>query len=232
MTKNMKKDFIIAAAIVLILIIGSVSAYFTSSDKASNIWTVGEIDIDLQEPGWDEDNPPEKVKPNQVFKKDPQIKNIGENEAYVFLKVRVPMANVATANVTTGERLGSANQELFTYSVNPGWVQVGSSAVENIGGTDYMTYVYAYGLAQECVALAPGSTTAPSLFSQVKLINVIEGQGMENATLEMPIEAYGIQTTDLTDNDVKSPEAVWQILNNQTVSNGGAVSPYDDGIAN
>lgn len=34
MTKNMKKNFIIAAAIVLILIIGSVSAYFTSSDKA------------------------------------------------------------------------------------------------------------------------------------------------------------------------------------------------------
>lgn len=231
MLKNRNKNLVIIAAMVIILVVGAISAYFTSSDKAANIWTVGEIDIDLQEPGWDSDNPPTKIKPNQVFAKDPQIKNIGENDAYVFLKVRVPMANVATADILTGERVPAVNQELFTFTINQGWTQVGNSTVENINGTDYMTYVYAYGILQECTVLSAGSSTVPPLFNEVKFINAIEGQGLENAVVTMPIEAYGIQTTDITDNDVKTPVSVWNILNSQTVENGGAVAPYNDGTA-
>lgn len=231
MLKNRNKNLIIIAAMIVILVVGGVSAYFTSSDKATNVWTVGEIDIDLQEPSWDTDNPPTKIRPNQVFLKDPQVRNIGENDAYVFLRVKVPMANVATANTSTGERITAVNQELFSFSTNPGWIQVGNSTVENIDGTDYMVYIYAYGNQQTCTALIAGSKTVPPLFNEVKFINAIEGQGLERAVITMPIEAYGIQTTDLTDNDLKTPVAVWNILNNQTVENGGAVAPYNDGIA-
>lgn len=231
MLKKSNKNLVIIVAMIIILVVGAISAYFTSSDKATNIWTVGEVEIDLQEPSWDPDNPPTKVKPNQVFAKDPQVKNIGENDAYVFLKVKVPMANVATADPSTGERIPAANQELFTFSVNQGWTQVGSSSVESIDGTDYMTYVYAYGMMQECTALTVGSNSTSPLFNEVRFINAIEGQGLENAVVTMPVEAYGIQTTDITENDLTTPAAVWNILSSQTVENGGAVAPYNDGIA-
>lgn len=232
MMKKRNKNLVILAAVLLVFVIGTVSAYFTSSDKAVNVWTVGEVEIDLQEPSWDPDNPPEKIRPNQVFAKDPQIKNTGENEAFVFLKVRVPMADIASADVETGERVASVNKELFSYEVNQGWAQIGNSSIENIDGVDYTTYIYAYGSEQACTKLNAGNTTSPALFNEVKFVNAIEGQGLESVVIEMPIEAYGIQTTDITDRDVTSPEEVWNVLNNQTVKNGGAVAPYNGSTEN
>lgn len=231
MLKNKKKNIAIVAAMAMVLVVGAISAYFTSSDDATNVWTVGEVKIDLTEPEWDEENPPKDITPNEEFKKDPQITNIGVNDAYVFLKVRVPMANVATSDVATGARIEAANQELFKYTINSDeWVEVGTPYLETFEGVQYTTHIYAYAKNGECTPLAVDVTTAKALFDKVTFINAIEGQGLENTTIKMPIEAYGIQTTDLTASDVKDPASVWSILNVQTVGEGGAVAPYNDGV--
>ena len=88
-----KKNGIIAAALVMMLAIGTAIAYFTDMGSVTNSFTVGNVDIELEEPSWD----PEAAKnitPMMEIAKDPQIENIGANPAYVFAVVTVPRANV------------------------------------------------------------------------------------------------------------------------------------------
>ena len=80
----------------------------------------------------------------------------------------------------------------------------------------YKRQVYSYGTEAACKALAAEAST-PSLFkdNQITFINVLEGQGLEGTTLEIPVESFGIQTTDLGESDATSPSAVWDILIHQ-----------------
>ena len=70
------------------------------------------------------------------------------------------------------------------------------------------------------VALAKNASTS-ALFDKITFLNVIEGQqfadgtGLEESETEINVQAYAIQTTDLTSNDVTTPSAVWQVLANQ-----------------
>jgi len=229
MKKTNRKRIMILAAVVLLLLIGSVSAYFTSTDEAKNTWTVGKVEIDLQEPLYDENNPEESqnMAPNKVVHKDPKVENTGENDAFVFLKVSIPKANVAVAS-QDGSKQDSVLQELFDYGISSDWVKV----EEDTSAVDKNTYVYAYGNADECTALTKGGVTSvlfknteaadaaePGAVGKISFKNVIEGQGLEAVTLEIPVEAYAIQTTDLTSDNVKSPSEVWNILSKQSVEN-------------
>ena len=226
MIRKNRKTLVIAAALAAVMLIGGVSAYFTSTDTAENTWTVGNIKIDLQEPGYDEFNEAEaeNMTPNKVIHKDPQVKNTGDNDAYVFIKVSIPKANVATA-AQDGAKEEAALQELFDYGINSGWVKV----AEDTSAADKNTYVFAYGTETECTALAKNEVTSV-LFKNadkeglaeagavgfITFKNVIEGQGLENITLNIPVEAFGIQTTDLTAADASSPAEVWAVINNQS----------------
>lgn len=229
MKKTNKKRIMILIAVALLLLIGSVSAYFTSTDTAKNTWTVGEVEIDLQEPLYDEKNPEESqnMTPNKVVHKDPKVENTGENDAFVFLKVSVPKANIAVAS-QDGSKQDSVIQELFDYGISSEWVKV----EEDTSAADKNTYVFAYGNADECTALAKGDVTSvlfrnteatdasePGAIGKISFKNVIEGQGLEAVTLEIPVEAYAIQTTDLTADNVKSPSEVWSILSRQSGDN-------------
>lgn len=225
MIRKNRKTLVIVCALAVVMLIGGISAYFTSTDSAENTWTVGNVEIDLQEPDYDQFNEEEtnEMTPNKVIHKDPQICNTGANDAYVFMKVSVPKANVATAD-QNGEKQEASLQELFDYTINSGWVKV----AEDTSATDSNTYVFAYGSETACTALAKDQTT-PVLFRNAEIAgkensgkvgmitfkNVIEGQGLENITLKLPVQAYGIQTTDLTAMDVTAPAEVWEVLNNQ-----------------
>ena len=110
MKKRNLKMTALALALVGTLSVGGIMAYFTDGDTATNTFTVGKVSIDLQEPGW---VPPTGITPEQEFKKDPQIKNDGINDVYVFMKVIVPYANVVTAN-HDGSKNAATDTELFS----------------------------------------------------------------------------------------------------------------------
>ena len=95
--KKQTKTIAVAAALAAVLTIGGVSAYFTDADTATNTFTIGKISLDLQEPNWDPDHAT-NLTPNQIIKKDPQIRNDGINDEFVFLEVTVPYKNVITVN--------------------------------------------------------------------------------------------------------------------------------------
>ena len=48
-----KKLLIMGGALACLAGVGGIMAYFTDNDVAENKFTVGEIEIDLQEPTWD-----------------------------------------------------------------------------------------------------------------------------------------------------------------------------------
>lgn len=205
--KKRIKTMLVCTALAGTLAIGGVMAYFTDGDTTTNTFTVGKISLDLEEPNWE---PPENITPNQEIKKDPQITNTGNNSEFVFVEVIVPYKNVVTAN-EDGTKNNAAERELFTYTVNQGWTEMGTGTKDTRNGT--VLHRYVYGTSTACTPLAKDQTT-PTLFDSVKFINVIEGQGLEESTQHIVVNAYGIQTTDIN-GGVTSPTEVWEVLSNQ-----------------
>ena len=74
--KNKKRMMVAAAVLVLLLATGGISAYFTSTDNATNSWTVGDVTIDLLEAEYDKvpETERQNITPNKVFTKDPVVK--------------------------------------------------------------------------------------------------------------------------------------------------------------
>lgn len=79
------------AALVLVIalaataVIGGTLAYFTDTDEAENVFTVGNVDIALTETEWVE--PTDPVYPGQTLPKNPTVVNNGSNPCYVRIKV-------------------------------------------------------------------------------------------------------------------------------------------------
>ncbi len=169
--KKIKKLLILLLVTITIVGVGSLLAFLTDTDTETNVFTVGKVDIELLEPNWNELNG-EDILPGQPISKDPKIKNIGNNPAYVYMKVVNPIVNL-----TNGEG------PLFSYTVNNGWTQL--SEVEQCG---YKAITYYYN-----TSINPNASTT-TLFDSVT-INDFSGEIGEEQLLD--IYAYGIQSTYL-----------------------------------
>lgn len=221
MKKKTLKTAVACASLAGLLAIGGISAYFTDGDTATNTFTVGKVQIDLQEPHWDPDLAKD-ITPLQELKKDPQIKNDGINDAYVFLQVVVPYANVTVAQQDGTKAPAKADTELFSYDVKDGWVEIGDGQKDPEAKT--VTHLYAYGTNTEMTALAKDAVTG-SLFDWVRFANVVEDEGLEATTQNIKVNAYAIQTDNINDgkddldgvnNDGKvAPADVWAVLSTQ-----------------
>lgn len=192
---------------------GGVSAYLTDHEEAVNSFTVGKVDIKLEEPNWKPEEHKD-IEPGKNIEKDPQIKNTGVNHAFVYLEVGIPMADV-TAVSEDGKRLEKKLQELFDFTARKSWSLLESKKKDNT-----MIYVYAYNKI-----LKPSETTE-ALFDTVKFLNVVEGQ-LDTKTLQLPVRAYAIQTS-YTGGDKGTvsdqAKAAYQKYVNQNLGQGGAAS--------
>lgn len=182
---EIKKRFVKTAAIccaVSALAAGGTMAYLTDYDKTVNEFTVGKVDIELQEPNWKpEENT--KVEPSQQIRKDPQIKNIGVNDAFVYLEVSIPTEDVITADAA-GNRIDKKNTELFTFTKKADWTQIEAKT----SGKNRV-YTFAYNKV-----LKSGQTSS-TLFDTVTFANIIEGQ-LDTQQFTIPVRAYAIQTVN------------------------------------
>ena len=102
--------FSICIAMLAIALIGGTMAYFTDTDQAENVFTVGNIDIDLRE--WEKyvgDNSIENVKfsnidgimPGMTYDKIVNVKNKGKNDAYVQVTIDIPKDMTPVWNTET-----------------------------------------------------------------------------------------------------------------------------------
>lgn len=206
-----KKLILTAVILTLILIIGGILAYFTDVDTKVNKFTMGNVSISVDEPNWPGtvDTPVENIVPNDVIPKDPQITNTGSIDIYAFVKVVVPYENVVVGDAA------AADTELFTYELNDGWVEVGTSTEDAQAKT--VTHVYAYVDSTNTSVLKAlkATETTPAVFDAVKLVDIKEtGDGnstIQGADLEVTVSGYGIQTTDLG-TDSKAPADIWPLV--------------------
>ena len=204
-----KKVLIITVALALCISIAGAFAFLTAkTEKQSNQFTVGNIEIELTEPKWSElpdtnrngiPDEAECISPLQVIPKDPMITNIGTNPAYVYLKISVPKKNVLHAN-EAGQIVDKSDipTELFSYTANQGWTQFACDA----SGESQNDYYYYYNNI-----LNPGESTNP-LFDSIRYADVIEGQ-LEDEKCMVDVMAFGVQTEGSGITDVSS---AWNIL--------------------
>ena len=212
MKKNTVKIMALAG-ILCLASVGGVSAYLTDYEKVSNEFTVGKVDIELKEPEWKpEEN--KKIEPSKVIHKDPQITNTGTNDAFVYMEVSIPMANVEAA-AENGERLGKKVQELFYFEAKDSWTQLSVQNAES-----RRTYTYAY------KKILKPQETSEALFDTVKFLNLIEGQ-LDGQTFEIPVRAYAIQTSytgGSSDNLSEQIKAAYEKYVNQNKNQDGKVT--------
>lgn len=155
--------------------------------RADNVITPGNIKIQLKEPGWD----PEKAKkiiPLEMVDKDPLVINTGENDAWIFLRVDVPVRIVSVVDQRTKLKQEAAATELFSWVTEEDWDLIDRSE-------DDANAHYVFGYKK---ILSAGEQTNP-LFRQVSLVNVLEGELDANESFELSIEAAAIQTNTALD---------------------------------
>ena len=89
---NLKKKLTAAALVVAFgatAVTGATLAYFTDTDQKGNVFTVGNVDIQLVEQEWENHGKADAatVYPGEPLAKDPVVKNNGANPCFVRVKV-------------------------------------------------------------------------------------------------------------------------------------------------
>ena len=89
--KNKKlKTLVGSLVLVSAIAVGATLAYFTDNDAATNVITMGHVDVDLDEPNYDpgDDEIFDDVTPGQTIRKDPTITlSQGSESAWVRAKI-------------------------------------------------------------------------------------------------------------------------------------------------
>lgn len=177
-----------ALSLAAVLSIGGTVAYLTDKEAVTNIFTIGNVDIDLTEEHWVEEEH-QDLQADETVNKDPKITNQGVNDAYVYLEVIVPTGDIITA-AEDGTRLNNGNpvnQPFFTFTANENWTLMKKSE-----HSYNVSYLYSYDKV-----LASGESTN-TLFDTMDFANIIEGQ-IDNVDCYVEVNAFAIQTANTGD---------------------------------
>lgn len=197
---NKKKTIVVAIVLLLVLLIGGMLAYFTDDDAKTNTFTLGNVNIQLNETGWEldgtkykrTDEANENIVPGVAIAKAPTVENIGNgtngNDAYVFVKVEVPQASISVGGAT------ASVQDIYTINnVNSAWTEL---TTLNSNGTH--VYVYGTGTTKAAMSTLEFGDETPAVFESVTLKNVADPTSLP-ANLDIVVTAYGIQADGVTE---------------------------------
>ena len=170
----LSRKWLLVTALVLSMAtaISGTLAYLTSTETATNTFTVGNVNIDLTEPSWNPDEMPTLL-PGVEIPKDPQITNEGNTDAWVWMEIAVPTDLMSYIDWDTTE---------WTM-VNPATVSGNNTIVTMKRGDK----------------LEPGDTTVP-VFTQILLDSAIKQMpaSLGNGTVDIVVSAYAIQDAPFT----------------------------------
>lgn len=161
---------------------GLTNAYLTAHpEPLGNLITPGSVDVDLTEPAWQPDKAAGLI-PSCTVPKNPTVENTGKSDAWIFLRVTVPVKHICVVSPLKHRKEPAADTELFSYRVSESWEKTGCERTK-----DAVHYVYGY---KEIVK--PGEKTQP-LFESVTLVNYLEGELTASEALQIPIQAVAVQ---------------------------------------
>ncbi len=148
---------LLVAVMCFSLGIGGTVAYLTDRETETNVFTVGDVDIELN----DEFKQGSKLLPGVVLDKNVSIKNVGTNDAWVFYTYAIPAAidveGVVAVTLDNGGDNAWADKSL-----------VGTVKIPETDGIDYNVYVVAYN-----PVLKPNTET-PVSFTSIALSSAID----------------------------------------------------------
>ena len=204
----------LVVALTATLAISGTLAYLTDRDSEANVFTVGDVNIDLNE----DFNQGSALIPGVIVEKKPTVTNLGPNEAYVWTTVAVP---AELASVIEFDGMG-AGWEAWTKAPN----------TTKIDGMDYALYTILH-----TDALGVGAET-DVLFSKVALnqnvdidpngnwFTVTDGTAIDlgwnnsDGSPVIYVSAYAIQTEGFAD-----VNAAYTAYNTQWGDKGTAYAP-------
>lgn len=209
--KYLRYFLIFTAAVVSVALVYTSIAYMIKQTELTNRFTKRDFDIDLLEPQYDllPEESRNNLVPNDTVAKDPKVKNTKDTDAFVFLKVTVPVAEITEYNPynindhptkhddevfylkTTGTSLYVMNNVFNDTAAdandNGYWVRL----QEREEGTDFSgetrTYVFGYS-----VYLTP-EEESETLFDFVQLKNILQYELDPDDDIHIQVDAYGIQ---------------------------------------
>ncbi len=184
----MKLRKILLPLSVLLLLAVTVSAsfaYFTARSSVKNVFTVGSVDIKLEEPDWNPDDPHEAI-PGAEFAKNPTVKNTGRTGAYVRVHVEISDYTAFVTGLPSGYDLSS----MFSGGDSSKWTLAGEPVVNGVDDT--ITYTYYYK-----TVLAAGEETGP-LFEKVTIPTLLTESAMTamDGEFSVTVIADAIQELD------------------------------------
>ena len=216
-----KKLLAIAAVVVAALVATGVGAWLSDNDTATDEMTTGKVNIKLLQTAWDE-TAAQNVKPNGVLPKNPQIRNVGVNPAYVFLTVEMAALPDGT-RLHDGINMSPAGLDtpMFATETASGaaydsanWILIGRSS-----SAGRIRQIYAWAKDSAMTPLERGEQTS-CVFDRIRLANVTDTAALQSLDTRIVVTAYGIQTTELGE-DTVSPMAVWDIVSRYHASKAG-----------
>jgi len=262
-TKRNKRAAIVGLAALGVLgVAGAGSlAYLTDSEQADNVFTAGEVKLDLEEPNYPgNDSPAVKDQtPNRETAKDPQVENTGVNDMVAFMQVSIPTKAFTEVHadengvVTKDEKavkplfyLKDGNAQKYDYAdsmhvgANDHWTVLADYYVDKDGNT--VTAPVEDGARIVRVGykdvLSKSEKTQP-LFDKVQMKNFVEDEIAKGELQKINVQAYGIQADDLTTKagdiaaqDGMTGETLAKIWNLYYGQSGDKIAPDADTTAN
>ena len=105
--------FLLVVSLTAAIAIGGTLAYLTDRDSEANVFTVGDVNIDLNE----DFNQGATLVPGVDIEKKPTVTNVGPNEAWVWTTVAVPK-NLASVIDFTGKGEGWKDWTTGSATIN------------------------------------------------------------------------------------------------------------------
>lgn len=160
-----------AGVLISAVAISGTIAWLTDKDEAQNKFTIGNVDIQINE-DYDEEEDGTNIYPGKEVKKVPTVENIGKNPAYIRVKVAID-SNIAEF-LTIDYQLGTDSTQWFYENgyyyynsiVAPGdstdeifnHFTLSSSYIETNSNTSYKIDVYAEAIQSQAFEQATGET--------------------------------------------------------------------------
>lgn len=183
----MKKKIVTLCVVICLLAvaaIGGTLAYFTDNETATNVFTMGKVDIELTETEW---VAPDAVYPGIAYKKNPVVKNVGDDSAWI--RVDVTLSDAAAFITAAGKYQITDLSVIFDEHDETKWTR---AEIVQDAEKDTLTYSYYYN------DLLEAGESTDAIFTQVKIPGQFNNADMkaigENFTIT--IQAHAMQTAD------------------------------------
>ena len=207
----MKKKILVAClcvALAVLTIAGTTLAYLTSHDQVTNTFTVGNVQIKLDEAKANPDGSlvanADRVKansykliPGHTYNKDPMVTVLKGSESS-YIKMTVTFSKAAELDAIFAPT-GADMTSIFNGYDSTNWIYKG-----NTEDTEANTRTYEFWY-KETVAAPDADVALDALFDQIKVPGTITGEQLETIEgMTITVNAYAIQADGFA-----NAEAAW-----------------------